>query len=97
MILGAGSFVIGIGGAIVYTVYSDHIAPKKQAEAAVEKVKGESKDAPRTFYGGDQGFINLKLAAVSDINHNVKRFRFELPEQDAVSGLTVACGLHGSR
>jgi len=42
------------------------------------------------FKGGDQGFVSLKLDSVEPINHNTKRFRFELPE-DGVSGLHVAC------
>lgn len=54
-------------------------------------MKPESSEPPKTFTGGDQGFIGLKLAEVSDINHNVKRFRFELPEKGAVSGLPVTC------
>lgn len=43
------------------------------------------------FKGGDQGFISLKLESAEDINHNTKRFRFKLPEEDSVSGLHVAC------
>lgn len=46
---------------------------------------------PKTFSGGDQGFLDLKLSSVANVNHNVKRFRFELPKEDAVSGLNVAC------
>lgn len=61
------------------------------AERTVETAKTETKDTSQTFTGGDQGFIDLKLSDVTNINHNVKRFRFELPEKDAVSGLTVAC------
>jgi len=90
-------FAIGIGGSISYTVYTDYIAPRKPAEVTVEEVQVKLKDARQTFVGGDQGFIDLKLAEVSDVNHNVKRFRFELPDKDAVSGLTVTCGLNGNR
>lgn len=42
------------------------------------------------FIGGDQGFLSLKVTEVEDINHNTKRLRFELPEKDMVSGLTIA-------
>jgi cytochrome-b5 reductase len=50
--------------------------------------------APKpTFTGGDQGFVSLKLAEVENINHNTRRFRFELPEGDNVSGLHVASAL----
>jgi cytochrome-b5 reductase len=73
-----------------YTYYSGS-APAAAAEAAVDKVKAETKEPSKTFTGGDQGFIDLKLADVTNINHNVKRFRFELPEKEAVSGLTIAC------
>ena len=50
-------------------------------------------DAKSTFTGGDQGFISLKLESVENINHNTKRFRFALPEDDAVSGLHIASAL----
>lgn len=62
-----------------------------------DQVKSESLEPSKAFTGGDQGFIDLKLAEVSNINHNVKRFRFELPQKDAVSGLTIACESHGNR
>lgn len=44
-----------------------------------------------TFRGGDQGWIDLKLEKVEEINHNTKRFRFALPDPNDVSGLRVAC------
>ncbi|TQS36284.1 hypothetical protein Golomagni_03271 [Golovinomyces magnicellulatus] len=37
-----------------------------------------------------QGFINLKLENVENINHNTKKLRFALPEKDQVSGLQTA-------
>lgn len=86
---------MGITAAICYTLYNDSKAPvvvaAAAAEAATDKVKRASTEPPKTFTGGDQGFIDLKLSEVSDINHNVKRLRFELPDKDAVSGLSVAC------
>lgn len=49
-------------------------------------------DAPKkAFTGGDQGFISLKLVEVENYNHNTKKFKFALPEEDMVSGLQVAC------
>jgi cytochrome-b5 reductase len=63
--------------------------------------KNASADAPpkaeaqkldkRAFTGGDQGFIDLKLREAVDYNHNTKRFVFDLPESDQVSGMNVAC------
>jgi cytochrome-b5 reductase len=45
------------------------------------------------FTGGDQGFLSLKLAEVEQVNDNTKRFRFELPESDNVSGLHIASAI----
>jgi cytochrome-b5 reductase len=89
-----GALVVGVVGAVAYSLYTGppSAAPAPAAEAPADKFSGVTNEGPKTFTGGDQGFIDLKLAAVTDINHNVKRFRFELPEKDAVSGLTIACG-----
>ena len=45
----------------------------------------------KTFKGGEQGFVSLVLGSVEDINHNTKRFRFHLDDDNAVSGLQIAC------
>ena len=45
----------------------------------------------RAFLGGGQDFLDLKLSEIEKINHNTKRFRFQLPENHQVSGLKVAC------
>lgn len=47
----------------------------------------------KALTGGDQGFVSLKLAEVELVNHNTKRLRFELPESDQVSGLSVASAI----
>ncbi|KAL2255840.1 hypothetical protein VTK26DRAFT_2628 [Humicola hyalothermophila] len=84
---GAGA-VAGAG----YYFFSGTPAAKK----AEEKVKEASNAAvpagevKKAFTGGDQGFISLKLEDVEIVNHNTKRLRFRLPEDDMVSGLHVA-------
>ncbi|EYE94500.1 cytochrome b5 reductase family protein [Aspergillus ruber CBS 135680] len=52
-------------------------------------------EAPRqkVFVGGDQGWVDLKLAEVETLSHNTKRFRFEFEDKEAVSGLQVASAL----
>lgn len=74
-----GAAVLG-GGAYYYSTLSGGAkagaASKQPAQAA--------------FTGGDQGFLSLKLAEVVDVNHNTKRFRFELPEKNQVPGLPIA-------
>lgn len=52
---------------------------------------GEYKFPNKTFKGGDQGWVDLKLESVEEINHNTKKFRFALPDENDVSGLQVAC------
>ncbi|KAH0063617.1 ferredoxin reductase-like protein, partial [Aureobasidium melanogenum] len=53
----------------------------------------QAADPSKCFTGGDQGFVSLKLMESEVINHNTKRLRFHLPEEGAVSGLTVASAL----
>jgi cytochrome-b5 reductase len=50
-----------------------------------------TKEADSVFKGGDQGWINLKLAHVDVLSHNTKLLRFEFPDKDQVSGLKIAC------
>jgi cytochrome-b5 reductase len=57
------------------------------------KEKLESVVGKKAFTGGDQGFISLKLVNIENVNHNTKKFRFELPEGDQVSGLQSASAL----
>ena len=71
----------------------------KEAEAKAKeavgqgKVKVEGAVGKSAFTGGDQGFISLKLENVENINHNTKKFRFQLPEGDQVSGLHIASAI----
>ncbi|KZF22036.1 ferredoxin reductase-like protein [Xylona heveae TC161] len=67
-------------------------APKpSQEQKVVPKDAGARQSL--TFKGGDQGWISLKLDNVEEINHNTKRFRFELADKDDVSGLNIASAL----
>lgn len=47
----------------------------------------------KAFTGGEQGWVSLELENVENVNHNTKKFRFKLPEEDDVSGLAVASAL----
>lgn len=60
-------------------------------KAGVEKAKEKASPGSKVFTGGDQGFVDLKLESIENINHNVKKFRFALPESEDVSGLHIAC------
>ncbi|KAL8758282.1 MAG: hypothetical protein Q9184_003971, partial [Pyrenodesmia sp. 2 TL-2023] len=56
-------------------------------------IANDGKPANKTFKGGDQGWVDLKLESVEEINHNTKKFRFALPDKDDVSGLQIASAL----
>jgi cytochrome-b5 reductase len=86
----------GVGGLAYY--YFGKGSGAKQVEedpklsAAANAATGVPTDK-KAFTEGDQGFIPLKLETVEDVNHNTKRFRFKLPEDDMVSGLVVASAI----
>lgn len=90
--------MVGLGGA--YWYYTNQTgAGKKLPPPAEHKVDSDAqnkgKPANSAFKGGDQGFIDLKLESVEEINHNTKKFRFALPDKDDVSGLHIACTFYG--
>jgi cytochrome-b5 reductase len=65
----------------------------KDAEVKAKQSVGSATGAKPTFTGGDQGWVGLRLESVENYNHNTKKFRFRLPEEDQVSGLQVASAL----
>ncbi|KAK3694777.1 hypothetical protein B0T22DRAFT_81413 [Podospora appendiculata] len=90
---------VGVAGAAGYYFLSGTPAAKK-AEAKVKEASGAAAvkladvgAAKKALTGGDQGFVSLKLEDVETINHNTKRFRFKLPEDDMVSGLSTASAI----
>lgn len=83
------------GGAVAaggYYYFTQNPGAAQKAEAKVKEALpgGEAKKA---LTGGDQGFVSLKLDDVEIVNHNTKKFRFKLPEDDMVSGLEVASAI----
>ena len=82
-----GGTAAAAGGYYYYTRTQDPITRTMPSVMASVKASGNT-----AFKGGDQGFIDLKLESVENVNHNTKRFRFALPNSDDVSGLKIACG-----
>ena len=87
----AGVATLLAGGVYYYYNQNPDKAAKEAVGAAKNKIKGGA--AKSAFTGGDQGFISLKLESVENINHNTKKFRFALPEDDQVSGLHIASAI----
>lgn len=78
-------------GAAGYFYASQNPAAAQKAEAKVKDALPTSGgEAKKALTGGDQGFVSLQLDGVEIVNHNTKKLRFKLPEDDMVSGLHVA-------
>lgn len=87
-----GIAVVGGGGAVYYLTSQGSTGAKYQPPAKGSPLlASDSKPPISTFLGGDQGWLDLKLESVEQINHNTKKFRFALPTKESVSGLHVAC------
>jgi len=54
------------------------------------KIPSSTGAVKKAFTGGDQGFVSLALENIEVVNHNTKKLRFKLPEEDMESGLPVA-------
>lgn len=83
------------GGALAAGGYYYFTQNPGAAQKAEAKVKGAlpGGEVKKALTGGDQGFLSLKLDDVEIVNHNTKKFRFKLPEDDMVSGLEVASAI----
>lgn len=82
--------MLGVSGVGYYFISSSPTKIENKAKEELGKVAGPPKKA---FTGGDQGFVSLVLKDVEEINHNTKKFIFQLPENDMVSGLDIASAL----
>jgi cytochrome-b5 reductase len=83
------------GGYYYYNRRSSAADIKNDVNEAADKAKAGNggQTAKAALTGGDQGFIPLKLDSVETVNHNTKKFRFQLPEPDQVSGLHIASAI----
>ncbi|KAH6991195.1 oxidoreductase NAD-binding domain-containing protein [Ilyonectria sp. MPI-CAGE-AT-0026] len=50
-------------------------------------------NSPLKVFKGGPAFVSLPLESSEAVNHNTKRLRFKLPQEDAVSGLTLTSAL----
>jgi len=90
-----GGAAVALGGGYWYFTQADPNAAAK-ATAAVSDAKKSVAPSPtdkKTFVGGEQGFVSLKLESVDNVSHNTKKLRFALPEEDQLSGLNIASAL----
>ncbi|KAH6650057.1 hypothetical protein F5144DRAFT_588635 [Chaetomium tenue] len=64
---------------------------KDASSAAADKLS--TSEVKQALTGGEQGWVSLKLEEVEVVNHNSKRLRFCLPEDDMVSGVHVTSAI----
>jgi hypothetical protein len=48
-------------------------------------------EPPVKTFGSGPAFTSLRLHSVEKLNHDSSRFRFSLPSEEAVSGLSLTC------
>lgn len=87
---------LGIGGAAGLAAgayYYYYTTTTASPTPILNLIKEPQASGRKTFQGGDQGFIDLKLEKVDVVNTNTKRFRFALSEEGDVSGLKVASAI----
>ncbi|PWW75065.1 ferredoxin reductase-like protein [Tuber magnatum] len=77
------SAIAAIAGGAGYYYYSTTGVEK------VEAVLGP----PEVTLKGDGEWVDLKLAEITDVTHNTKKFRFKLPSENHVSGLKIASAI----
>lgn len=53
--------------------------------------RGSLTGEPRKIFPGGPAFVSLRLNSIEEVNHNTKRLKFELPEENALSGLSLTC------
>lgn len=74
-----GLAVAGIGGAVISQL--------------MRKADADSGEPKKIFPRPGPSFTRLTLEKSEDVNHNTKRLRFALPEENAVTGLPLTCEL----
>lgn len=74
-----GLAVAGIGGAVISQL--------------MRKADADSGEPKKIFPRPGPSFTRLTLEKAEDVNHNTKRLRFALPEENAVTGLPLTCEL----
>ncbi|KAG6360959.1 hypothetical protein INS49_012027 [Diaporthe citri] len=74
-----GLAVAGIGGAVITQL--------------MRKADAESGEPKKIFPRPGPSFTRLTLEKAEDVNHNTKRLRFALPEENAVTGLPLTSAL----
>ncbi|KAH7155826.1 oxidoreductase NAD-binding domain-containing protein [Dactylonectria estremocensis] len=77
---------------IIATLTAGGIGLGILSKLMIGTARAESNVPSKVFKGGP-AFVSLPLESSEAVNHNTKRLRFKLPQQDAVSGLALTSAL----
>ena len=75
---------------VIATLAAGGIGAGIMAKLLFGNASAES-DAPTKIFKGGPAFVSLPLESAELVNHNTKRLRFKLPQENAVSGLPLTC------
>ena len=79
--------VVGGGAAFAgFSFYKN--SPSIIRSAHADAPPGQKKIFPAS------GFVDFQLHSSEMVNHNVKKLKFRLPDEDAVTGITPICKRH---
>lgn len=80
-----GVVVVGGGAA-----YAGHLVYQKSTPSIVRSAFADAPSGPKKVFA-TFNFVDLKLESSELVNHNVKKLRFALPDDDALSGIQPIC------
>lgn len=83
----AGVGVALVGAGAVYAGYSLYNSPSR---SIFQTAYADAPAGPKKIFPAS-GFVDFRLERSELVNHNVKRLRFSLPDEDAVTGLEPIC------
>ncbi len=84
------STIIGaaaVGGGATFAGYSLY---KNRSSSIFRRVYADAPPGQKKVFPAS-GFVDFTLDRSEMVNHNVKRLRFKLPDEDAVTGMEPIC------
>ena len=80
---------VGIAAAISATAYAGLSRYQKRSIVHAEQAPSDSQSELKKIAWS--GFTELKLESAEMVNHNVKKLRFALPQNQEITGISPVC------
>lgn len=85
-----GPLAVVILGSAAWTVTRKPVF-LETSETATESPNMSRPGVLKKVFGSGPAMVSLRLKSSENLNHNAKLLRFEYPNPDAVSGLSLTC------